>query len=129
MSNPWSLLVGRFTYELFAGYWPVETFVASTTLTEPLPWPNSVLLKGDVADAVARLKMEHSKPLLIFGSGVLVQSLMRRNLIDEYVLRIHPVVLGTGFRLFPDGSPFSNLTLVDSVTTDTGVILATYRPA
>lgn len=142
MSDPWSLLLGRITYENFAGSWPkhppnpfsdkmnnVQKFVASTTLSEPLAWQNSTLLKGDAADAVARLKEEHPKTLVIFGSGVLVQSLMRRNLIDEYVLRIHPVVLGTGFRLFPDGSPLTNLTLVDSVTTATGVIIATYRPA
>ena len=65
---------------------------------------------------------------MIFGSGVLIQSLMRRNLIDEFVLQIHPLVLGKGRRLFPDGSPCTNLRLVDSVTTGTGVIIATYRP-
>jgi dihydrofolate reductase len=142
MSNPWSLLLGRITYENFADYWPkqppnpmsekmnnVAKFVASTTLTEPLAWQNSVLLNGDATDAVARLKQEHPKTLVIFGSGVLVQSLMRRNLIDAYVLRIHPLVLGTGLRLFPDGSPLTNFTLVDSVTTGTGIIIATYRPA
>jgi dihydrofolate reductase len=142
MSNPWSLLLGRITYEIFADYWPkqppnpmskqmnaVEKLVASTTLTAPLAWQNSVLLHGDAADAVTRLKEEHPKTLVIFGSGVLVRSLMRRNLIDEYVLQIHPLVLGTGLRLFPDGSPLTNLTLVDSVITGTGVIIATYRPA
>lgn len=142
MSDPWSLLIGRITYDNFAEYWPkqplnpmsekmnnVEKFVASTTLTEPLAWQNAILLNGDAADAVARLKKEHPKTLVIFGSGVLVQSLMRRNLVDEYVLQIHPLVLGTGFRLFPDGSPLTKLTLVDSVTTGTGVIIATYRPA
>lgn len=142
MSNPFSLLLGRFTYELFASSWPhaapnpmsdamnnAEKFVASTTLTEPLAWQNSTLLKGDAADAVARLKEEHPKPLVIFGSGRLVQSLMKRNLIDEYVLRIVPVVLGTGFRLFPEGSPLTNLTLVESEITGTGLIMATYRPA
>lgn len=107
----------------------VEKFVASTTLTEPLAWQNSTLLNGDAVDAVARLRKEHPNTLVIFGSGVLVQSLMRRNLIDEYVLQIHPLVLGTGLRLFPDGSPLTNLTLVDSVITGTGVIIATYRPA
>ncbi|HWI63938.1 MAG TPA: dihydrofolate reductase family protein [Symbiobacteriaceae bacterium] len=142
MSDPWSLLLGRITYENFADYWPkqppnpmsekmnrVAKFVASTTLTEPLAWQNSSLLSGDAADAVARLKEEHPKTLVIFGSGVLVRSLMRRNLIDEYVLQIHPLVLGTGFRLFPEGSPLTNFALVDSVTTGTGVIIATYRPA
>jgi dihydrofolate reductase len=141
MSGPWSLLLGRITYEIFADYWPkqppnpmsekmntVEKFVASTTLTEPLAWQNAILLHGDAPDAVARLKKEHPKKLVIFGSGVLVQSLMRRNLIDEYVLQIHPLVLGTGLRLFRDGSPLTNFTLVDSVTTGTGVVIATYRP-
>lgn len=140
MGSSWSLLVGRITYEDFAGFWPnqtsnsmsealnkVEKFVASTTLTEPLPWHNSILLKGDAADAVAKLKQDYDKTLVIFGSGVLVQSLMRRNLIDEFVLQIHPLVLGKGFRLFPGGSPPTNFTLVDSVTVGTGVIIATYR--
>ena len=143
MGSSWSLLVGRTTYEDLASFWPnqpkpnpftevlneVEKFVASTTLTEPLPWQNSTLLKGDAADAVAKLKKEHDKTLVIFGSGVLVQSLMRRDLIDEYVLQIHPLVLGKGRRLFPDGSPLTNFSLVDSVATGTGVIIATYRPA
>jgi dihydrofolate reductase len=143
MGSSWSLLVGRTTYEDFASFWPnqpqpnpftealnnVEKFVASTTLTEPLPWQNSTLLKGDAADAVAKLKKDHDKTLVIFGSGVLVQSLMRLDLIDEYVLQIHPLVLGKGRRLFPDGSPLTNFSLVDSVTTATGVIIATYRPA
>ena len=143
MGSSWSLLVGRTTYEDFAKVWPnqpqpnpftealnnVEKFVASTTLTEPLPWQNSTLLKGDAADAVAKLKKEHDKTLVIFGSGMLVQSLMRRDLIDEYVLQIHPLVLGEGRRLFPDSSPLTNVSLVDSVTTGTGVIIATYQPA
>jgi len=143
MGSSWSLLVGRTTYEDFAKVWPyqpkpnpftdvlnnVEKFVASNTLAEPLPWQNSTLLKGDVADAVAKLKKEHDKTLVIFGSGVLVQSLMRRDLIDEYVLQIHPLVLGKGRRLFPDGSPLTNFSLVELVTTGTGVIIATYRPA
>ena len=142
MGSSWSLLVGRTTYEDFASFWPnqpqpnpftealnnVEKFVASTTLTEPLPWQNSTLLKGD-ADAVAKLKKDHDKTLVTFGSGVLVQSLMRRDLIDEYVLQIHPLVLGKGRRLFPDDSSLTNFSLVDSVTTGTGVIIATYRPA
>lgn len=143
MGSSWSLLVGRVTYEDLAGVWPnwpepnpftealnkVEKFVASTTLTEPLPWQNSTLLKGDAADAVAKLKEDHDKTLVIFGSGVLVQSLMHRDLIDEYVLQIHPLVLGNGRRLFPDGSPLTKFSLVDSVSTATGVIIVTHRPA
>ena len=141
MSSSWSLLVGRTTYEDFASFWPnqpqpnpftevlnhVEKFVASTTLTEPLPWHNSRLLKGDAADAVAELKKTHDKNLVIFGSGVLVQSLLRRGLIDEFVLPIHPLVLGKGRRLFPDTSPPAKFQLAESGTTGTGVIIATYR--
>jgi dihydrofolate reductase len=147
MGPAWALLVGRITYEDFASFWPnqpqpnpftealnkVEKFVASTTLVEPLPWQNSTLLKGDAVDAVARLKQDHAETLVIFGSGLLVQSLMqspgRPDLIDEYILQIHPLVLGKGRRLFPDGSPPRNLNLASSVTTGTGVIIATYRPA
>ena len=98
-------------------------------MTEPLPWGNSELLAGDAADAVARLKQEPGKDLTILGSGELIQSLRRRDLIDEYVLLIHPLVLGSGRRLFPDGGPASTLRLVDAKPTTTGVIIATYRPA
>jgi dihydrofolate reductase len=142
MSSAWSLLAGRTTYERFADYWPkqepnpftealnrVQKYVASTTLTEPLPWQNSTLLKGDVADAVAGLKRELGENLVVFGSGVLVRSLMPRDLVDELVLLIHPLLLGSGRRLFPDtGSSPSAFELVDSATTGTGVVIATYRP-
>src|SRR5206468_7596981 len=90
---------------------------------------NSTLLKGDAADAVARLKEQPGKALLVLGSGELVQSLMRRNLVDEYVLLIHPLVLGTGRRLFAEGSPPTALRLVATKTTTTGVVIATYRAA
>jgi dihydrofolate reductase len=143
MSSAWSLLAGRTTYERFADYWPkqdpnpftealnsVQKYVASTTLTEPLPWQNSTLLQGDAADAVARLKGELDENLVVFGSGMLVRSLMPRNLVDEFVLLIHPLVLGSGRRLFPtSGSNLSAFELVDSTTTATGVIIATYKPA
>jgi dihydrofolate reductase len=143
MGSSWSLLVGRTTYEDFASFWPnqpqpnpfteilnnVEKFVASTTLTEPLPWRNSTLLRGDAADAVADLKKTHGKNLVIFGSGVLVQSILRRGLIDEFVLQIHPLVLGKGRRLFPEASPFTRFQLAESVSTGTGVNIVTYRPA
>jgi dihydrofolate reductase len=142
MSSAWSLLAGRTTYERFWDYWPkqepspftealnrVQKYVASTTLTEPLPWQNSTLLKGDVADAVAGLKRELGENLVVFGSGVLVRSLMPRDLVDELVVLIHPLVLGSGRRLFADtGSSPSAFELVDSATTGTGVVIATYRP-
>ena len=78
---------------------------------------------------MAELKAHPGKDLVILGSGELIQSLRRRNLIDEYVLLIHPLILGSGRRLFPDGSPPADLRLVDSVTTTTGVLIVTYQPA
>jgi dihydrofolate reductase len=139
MAKTGALLLGRRTYEDFAGYWPRQTdnpftdvldniqkYVASTTLTEPLPWQNSTLLHGDAAEAVARLKEQPGPDIAILGSGELIQSLRSRNLIDEYVLLIHPLILGTGHRLFPDG-PESGLRLSNSVTTTTGVVIATYE--
>jgi dihydrofolate reductase len=137
-----ALLLGRRTYEDFYAVWPNRTdnpftavlnntqkYVASTTLEEPLSWSNSTLLKGDAAEAVARLKAELGKDLVILGSGELVQSLMRRNLVDEYVLLIHPLVLGSGRRLFADGGAFAALRLVSTKTTTTGVVIATYQLA
>jgi dihydrofolate reductase len=95
---------------------------------EPLPWPNSTLLRGDIVDALRVLKAESGGVLAIMGSGVLIGSLMAASLIDEYLLMIHPLVLGTGRRLFPRGVHVS-LRLIDSVTTATGVLIATYEPA
>lgn len=142
MAQGGSLLLGRRTYEDFFSVWPnrtdnpftevlnnVQKYVASTTLREPLPWSNSTLLEGDAADAVAKLKKLPGKDLVVLGSGQLVESLMRRNLIDEYMLLIHPLVLGSGRRLFNDGGTFSPLHLVDSKTTTTGVVIATYKLA
>jgi dihydrofolate reductase len=103
-------------------------YVASTTLAEPLPWSNSTLLKGDAEKAVAELKSQPGKDIVVLGSGALLQSLMRRNLIDEYVLQVHPLVLGSGSRLFADGA-FATLRLVGATTTTTGVVIATYQPA
>jgi dihydrofolate reductase len=141
MADSGPLLLGRRTYEDFYGFWPRQTdnpftevldntlkYVASTTLAEPLPWRNSRLLDGDAAEAVARLKQQPGKDLVVLGSGELVQSLRRRDLVDEYQLLIHPLVLGSGRRLFPDDGAFTALRLVDSVTTTTGVIIATYQP-
>lgn len=136
------LLFGRRTYENFYSVWPnqpepnpftevlnnTQKYVASTTLTEPLPWINSTLLKGDAAQAVAELKAQPGADIGVLGSGVLVQSLMRHNLIDEYKLLIHPLVLGSGRRLFPDSAPLGRLRLTDSLTTTTGVVIATYQP-
>jgi dihydrofolate reductase len=138
-----ALLLGRRTYEGFASFWPYQTdnpftevlnntqkFVASRTLEEPLPWRNSTLLSGDAAEAVARLKREQpGQDLTVLGSGELLQSLMRRDLVDEYLLLIHPLVLGSGRRLFADDGAAAALRLVDSVTTTTGVLIATDQRA
>jgi dihydrofolate reductase len=134
-----SLLLGRRTYEDFFSVWPkrannpttdhlnkVQKYVASRTLKEPLPWQNSVLLQGDASDAVAELKKQSDTNLAILGSGNLLHSLVRRNLIDEYLLLIFPITLGTGLRLFPEGVSI-RLKLVDSLTTTKGVIIATYQ--
>jgi dihydrofolate reductase len=142
MAEGGDLLLGRRTYEDFAGFWPQQTdnpftpvlnsrqkLVASRTLRQPLPWVNSTLLEGDAAESVAELKRQSGKNLAVLGSGDLVQSLMRNNLVDEYLLLIHPLVLGSGRRLFTDGSAFAALRLVDSTITTTGVVIATYQPA
>jgi dihydrofolate reductase len=142
MANAGPLLFGRRTYEDFFSFWPHQTgnpftevldnsqkYVASRSLREPLRWRNSSLLEGDAAEAVARLKQEPGKDLTVLGSGELVQALRRHDLVDQYVLLLHPLVLGTGRRMFPDGGPYAELRLVDAVPTTTGVIIATYRPA
>jgi dihydrofolate reductase len=141
MAESGGLLLGRRSYEDMLSYWNTQDspfkdalnmapkYVASRTLGEPLPWPNSTLLEGDVADAVAELKREPGKDLGIMGSGELIQSLMPAGLIDEYLLMIHPLVLASGRRLFPDGGGAQALRLVDSKTATTGVLIATYQPA
>ena len=137
-----ALLLGRRTYEDLHDVWPkrpdspftpwltnVRKYVASRTRRAPLPWANSVLLEGDVAQAVAEVKREPGGNILVMGSGDLVRSLLPAGVIDEFVLLIHPLVLGSGQRLFPDGGTFAPLTLRDSTTTPTGVIIATYTPS
>ena len=137
--NNGSMLFGRRTYEHLFSVWAhktdnpfsehlnkVEKFVASTTLKEPLPWQNSVLLKGDVVDEVDSFKKQENKNLAILGSGELIKSLIKKNLIDEYVLLIFPILLGTGHRLFPADNVF-HLRLTDSVKSTSGVLIATYQ--
>jgi dihydrofolate reductase len=134
-------LFGRWTYEALLSYWNQQPqspfgpllnnapkYVASTRLTEPLSWPNSTLLHGEVAAAVGALKAECAGVLAIMGSGELIGSLMAADLIDEYLLMIHPVVLGSGRRLFPESLDVS-LRLTSCQATDSGVVIVTYEPA
>lgn len=134
-------LFGRRTYEDLLSYWNQQPdspfgpllnnspkYVVSATLTQPLPWPNSTLLRGDVADAVGALRAQSKGVLAIMGSGELIGSLLAADLIDEYLLMIHPLVLGSGRRLFPEKVDV-RLRLTSSVTSATGVMIATYEPA
>jgi dihydrofolate reductase len=143
MSEDGALLFGRRTYTDLHGFWAKQEdgnpytevlnrktkYVVSRTLTEPLPWENSTLLSGDPTDAVARLRGDVAGAIVVLGSGMLVRALAAAGLIDRYILSIHPLVLGAGTRLFGEGAAaYRELTLVDTVTTTTGVIIATYRP-
>ncbi len=136
-----ALLLGRTTYEGFAKAWPAMTdeqgfaarmnslpkFVVSTTLKD-LSWNNSHLIVGDVAEEITKLKQQEGLNILVAGSGSLVHSLIRHDLVDEYRLLVHPVVLGTGRRLFAEGSNIP-LTLVEAKTFDSGIVALTYGRA
>jgi dihydrofolate reductase len=139
MAHTGALLFGRTTYEDFFQVWPNATdnpftdvlnrsqkYVASTTLTEPLPWENSTLLQGDVVEAVRELRARPGKDIVILGSGKLVRSLMPHGLIDNFSLLIHPLVLGAGQHLFPTDW-YADLELIDTRQSKTGVIMANYR--
>ena len=136
-----ALLLGRVTYEGFAAAWPSMTdeagfadrmngitkYVVSTTLKDP-QWNNSRVISGDVAEAIAELKRQPGQDILVGGSGQLVRTLMRNNLVDEYRLLVYPVVLGEGKRLFKDGSDVK-LKLVEARSMPSGVTLLRYEPA
>jgi dihydrofolate reductase len=153
--SPFDLLLGRRTYEIFAAHWPqvgagereerggtasavddpaatalnsARKYVASRTL-DSVTWNNSVLLEGDVADAVARLKTEDGPDLITQGSSDLLQTLLAHNLVDEFRIWTFPVVVGPGKRLFGSGAMPGGLRLVDSKTSSTGVVMATYERA
>jgi dihydrofolate reductase len=141
MAQRGALLFGRRTYEDFFAVWPgrkdnpftavldrSRKYVASRTLREPLPWQNSTLLAGEARETVARLKQEPGEDLTVMGSGNLLRTLVRHDLVDQYVLLVHPLVLGTGHRLFGGELPRTELRLVESVTTPKGVVIATYVP-
>jgi dihydrofolate reductase len=136
-------LLGRRTYEIFAAHWPKQpaedplagTFndlpkwVVSTSLHEPLAWQNSTLIQGDVPAGIAAVRAGEGKDIQVIGSGELVQTLIRHDLVDEYRLMIHPFVMGTGKRLFHDDGTAARLRLVESKPTTTGVIITRYEPA
>jgi dihydrofolate reductase len=141
-----AMLLGRGTYEEFAAFWPSQEgsdddqeitdymnntpkFVVSKTLQEPLEWNNSTLIKGNVAEEITKLKQQPGKDISITGSPTLVRSLLRDDLLDELRLMVHPVIVGSGKRLFEDGSDQKALELVDSKTLSTGVLYLTYQPA
>lgn len=138
-----ALLLGRKTYEEFAAFWPhqpggtsvvdyingVAKYVVSTTLDEPLGWNNSHLIPGDgFVERIAELKGEPGKDITVVGSCDLVRSLLEAGLLDELRLTIHPLVLGSGRRLFDGWGDTTGLTLVDSKTFGTGVVSLIYRP-
>jgi dihydrofolate reductase len=143
MASGGALMFGRRTYEKMFAFWPKQTddnpftplmnerqkYVVSTTLTEPLEWMNSTLLSDDVPARVAEIKEQPSGNIVILGSGDLVRSLLPHGLIDSFVLTIHPLVLGSGIRLFADSGPHVKLRLVHSEPTTTGVLIAVYEPA
>jgi dihydrofolate reductase len=134
-----ALLLGRVTYEGFAAAWPsregefadkfntMPKYVVSSTLEEP-EWNNSTVLKGDVAEEVAKLKRAHGGDVVVHGSAQLVQALLEHDLVDELRLMVFPVVLGSGKRLFGDTSDKKRLRLVDSKTVGDGVAILTYQP-
>ena len=141
MRGPFDLVLGRKTYDIFAAYWPTAPeeaggkplndatkYVASRGRPK-LEWSKSVLLEGDAAEAVAALKQTNGPELQVHGSGNLVQTLLRHNLVDQYRLWAFPLVLGSGKRLFSDGTIPAGLKLVDTTVSSTGVVIGTYEPA
>lgn len=140
-SKPFAMVLGRRTYDIFAGFWPdapeeegakvfneATKYVASRS-RPTLEWSNAVLIEGDAAEGVAKLKEQDGPELQVHGSGDLIQTLVRNNLVDEYRLWVFPVVIGSGKRLFSEGTVPAGLRLVDSTVSTTGVMIGTYEPA
>jgi dihydrofolate reductase len=142
MAKPFDLLLGRKTYEIFAAYWPyaksddpiagklngAKKYVATTTL-EMVDWRNSTLIKGDVVQEIKNLKQQNGPELQVYGSSNLIQTLMKHDLIDGFRLKVFPITLGIGKRLFGDGTIPAGFKLVESKASTTGVIVATYERA
>src|SRR5467141_3898158 len=138
MGHPYDLLLGRKTYEIFADYWPkakdvpgadglnkAKKYVVSTTLRK-LDWNNSVQVTGNIPEEIKKLKRQDGPELQVHGSSNLIQTLLKHDLVDEFKLKIFPVTLGKGKRLFGEGAIPAGYKLAESVTTPTGVIVATY---
>ena len=141
MNTPFDLVLGRKTYDIFAAYWPhapedagakplndATKYVASRS-RPALEWSKSVLLDGDAAERITALKKEDGPELQVHGSGNLIQTLLRHNLVDQYRLWVFPLVIGSGKRLFSEGTIPWGLRLVDSTVSTTGVVIGTYEPA
>jgi dihydrofolate reductase len=139
MSRPFDLLLGRKTFEIFASYWPhhpeegaginnATKYVASNTLTSH-EWHKSVFLKGDVVEEIRKLKQQDGPELQVHGSANFIQTLLEHDLVDEFWLKIFPVTLGMGKRLFGQGTIPGSYTLVESTTSPSGVIIATFQRA
>jgi dihydrofolate reductase len=137
MGHPFDLLLGRKTYEIFAGYWPTskepgadelnqaKKYVASRTLKK-LTWENSVLLSGDTAAEIKKIKDQDGPELQVHGSSNLIQTLLKNDLVDEFLLKIFPVTIGAGKRLFGDGTFPASFKLTNSQSSPKGVLIATY---
>jgi len=145
MAKPFDILLGRKTYEIFAAYWPyvksdspdysiaskfndAKKYVTSKTL-ENLDWTNSILIKGDIVQEIRKIKQQNGPELQVHGSSNLIQTLLKHDLIDEFRLKIFPITFGIGKRLFGDGTIPAAFKLIDSRTSTTGVIVATYERA
>ena len=139
MGHPYDLLLGRKTYEIFAAYWPkakdvpgadglnrARKYVVSRT-PKKLSWNNSALVTGNVPEEIRRLKRQEGPELQVHGSSNLIQTLLKHDLVDEFYLKIFPVTIGHGKRLFGDGTMSASFKLLESKTSSTGVIVATYR--
>lgn len=139
MNRPFDLLLGRKTFEIFASYWPhhpeegaginkATKYVASNTLTEH-EWKESVFLKGNIVDEIMKLKQQDGPDLQVHGSSNLIQTLLKHDLVDEFWLKIFPVTVGTGKRLFDIGTIPAAYTLIESKTSPSGVIIASFKRA
>ena len=139
MNLPFDLLLGRKTFEIWAPYWPQRAdewpgvnaatkYVASNTMTSH-EWQPSVFLGGDIAEKVSNLKQQQGPDLHVYGSGNLVQTLMKHDLVDEFWLKIYPLTLGSGKRLFVDGTIAAAFKVTDSQVSPTGIIIVNYKRA